>query len=232
MAVSRHVANPRVPRHDLAAPRNRAARDGGIATALCHLLVAWMALSMAVPAWAQAPTTLTAQTQRQLLSEPGTDVLGSPAASITVIEYFDYNCPYCKKLAPAFHEVASKDSSVAVVFKEWPIFGGISRYAARAALAAQRQGKYLRAHDALIGAPRLGTTEQVDDALRGAGVDLPRLKSDLSSHGAEIEALLARNEAEARGLGIRGTPGIVVGRRVVASISDSATLTAAIAAAR
>jgi len=73
-------------------------------------------------------------------------------ADVTVVEYFDYNCPFCKALAPAFHAFIDKDHAAAVLYKEWPIFGGVSIYAAQSALAANFQGKYLQAHDALISA--------------------------------------------------------------------------------
>jgi protein-disulfide isomerase len=108
----------------------------------------------------------------------------------------------------------------------------VSIYAAQSALAATYQSKYLQAHDALISAPRLAEETQVDAALRGAGIDMDRLKKDLAAHGASINALLMRNDAEARGLGMRGTPGVLIGRQRVSNLSDLAGLQAAVAASR
>ena len=191
-----------------------------------------LALGAAATVHAQQLPAIPAQIQKSILSEPGVPLLGSSHADVTVIEYFDYNCPYCKALAPVFHAFVEKDHVSSVLFKEWPVFGGVSVYAAQSALAAQYQGKYLQAHDALMAAPRLGEKSQVDSALRAAGIDMTQLHSDLIAHRASIEELLKRNEAEARGLGLRGTPGIVVGRRVVSGISSLEALRAAVALSR
>lgn len=197
-------------------------------------LLAVQAISMALPtmAGAQNPPPISAQVQRQLLHEPGVPLLGSTTANVTIVEYFDYNCPFCKALAPVFHPFIESDPAAAVLYKEWPIFGGVSVYAAQAALAASYQGKYLQAHDALISAPRLAENNQVDEALHRAGIDMDRLKKDWAAHRASIDTLLMRNDAEARALGIRGTPGVLVGRRRVSDLSDLAGLRAAAAASR
>jgi protein-disulfide isomerase len=84
----------------------------------------------------------------------------------------------------------------------------------------------------LISAPRLSQNEQVDETLLQAGIDISRMHRDLQQHGAEIEALLARNSNEARALGIRGTPGILVGRQTVSNVADLADLQAAVSNAR
>jgi protein-disulfide isomerase len=170
--------------------------------------------------------------QRSILKDSGTAVLGAANPEVTVVEYFDYNCPYCRKLAPSIHALVNNDHKVAVVFKEWPIFGGISVYAARSALASQWQGKYLTAHDALISAPRLSREAEVDETLRNAGIDLQELKRTLAARGAQINAILSRNDAEARSLGMRGTPGLLVGRAVATGIGDLAALQIAVAGAR
>ena len=181
---------------------------------------------------AQSPPLITAEAQKHILDEPGVPTSGAAHADITVVEYFDYNCPFCKALAPAFHAFIDKDHAAAVLYKEWPIFGGVSSYAAQSALAANFQGKYLQAHDALINAPRLAANSQVDAALRGAGIDMSQLKKDLVAHRALIDGLLMRNETEARRLGLRGTPGILAGRQLVSGISDLAALESAVAVSR
>jgi protein-disulfide isomerase len=188
-----------------------------------------------VMAWncsAQDVAQITAAGQHQMLSDPGSAILGAAHPDITVVEYLDYNCSFCRKLAPVFGMLVGSDPHVAVLYKDWPIFGGVSVYAAKAALAAQWQGKYLAAHDALIGAPRLAENAQVDAALAKAGIDMARLKKDLDVHGGAINELLARNQLEANALNLRGTPGLVVGRYVISNPGDLAGLESAVAHAR
>jgi protein-disulfide isomerase len=191
-----------------------------------------LALTLSGGAYAQNAALITAAGQKQMLNDPGTPLLGALHANITVVEYFDYNCSYCRKLAPAFGELVARDRGVAVLYKEWPIFHGVSTYAARLALATQWQGKYLQAHDALISAPRLAQEGQVDDTLRQAGIDMTRLKADLAAHGAAIDEILKRNELEANALNLRGTPGLVVGRYVVSDVDSLESLQADVAHAR
>lgn len=145
--------------------------------------------------------------------EPG--YLGAAKPDVTILEYFDYNCPYCRTLAPVLRALLVQDRRVAVIYKEWPIFGGISVYAARSALAAQWQGKYLVAHDALFRGPELTKKQDVDEALARVGIDLARLRKDEVRHAADIEASLERNDAEAHSLNLRGTPGVVLGGKVL-----------------
>jgi protein-disulfide isomerase len=188
--------------------------------------------TFASQSFAQNSALVTAAGQKQVLTDPGVPLLGSPHPNITVVEYFDYNCGYCRKLAPAFGALVGKDPSVAVLYKEWPIFGGVSKYAARSALAAQWQGKYLQAHEALMGAPRLAQEAQVDMALQQAGIDMSRLKKDLETHGSAIDQLLQRNEMEAGALDMKGTPGLMAGRFVVWNIGDLQGLQEAVDNAR
>jgi protein-disulfide isomerase len=162
--------------------------------------------------------------QHAMLANPGIQAAGARDADVTIVEYFDYNCPYCKTLAPTLQSLLLSDHKVAIVYKDWPIFGGVSVYAAKSALAAQWQGKYLLAHDALISGPRLAQQDQVDSTLRSAGVNLATLKSDLASHSEDINGLLTRNNVEARALGLKGTPGIVIGRQLLPGTADLSAL--------
>jgi protein-disulfide isomerase len=206
---------------------NHRARNRGVAALLGAAIAA-----VALAAFAQTPSSISPEAQKRIIDAPGVSVLGATSPDVVVVEYFDVNCPFCRKLAPSFRSLLNSDPKVAVVFKDWPIFGGVSVYAARCALAAQWQGKYEKAHDALISAPRLSQNEQVDETLLQAGIDISRMHRDLQQHGAEIEALLTRNSNEARALGIRGTPGILVGRQTVSNVSDLADLQAAVSNAR
>jgi protein-disulfide isomerase len=167
-----------------------------------------------------------------ILRNPGTPVVGAADADVSLVEYFDYNCPYCKKLAPALQALLKADARVALVYKDWPILGDVSAYAARSALAAGFQGKYLLAHDTLMGAARLASDSQVDSLLRHAGLNMVQLKADAISHAVVINDLLQRNDTEARALGIRGTPGLLVGRHIINGVYDVAGLQQAVAIAR
>src|SRR5438309_10260835 len=143
---------------------------------------------------AQEVRTITAQAAAAIAARPETPAAGARAGDVTIIEFLDYNCPFCKKTAPELQKLLRADPRVRILYKEWPIFGDVSEYAARSALAANWQGKFLAAHNALIGAPNdLDETSQVDAVLKAAGVDLTQLSRDRSAHAAEITAILARN---------------------------------------
>ncbi len=170
--------------------------------------------------------------QKQMLANPGTDLAGARKPDVVIVEYFDYNCPFCKKLVPTLQTLIAQDPNIAVLYKEWPILGDVSTYAASSALAAGWQGKYLAAHDALISGPRLARNEQVDSILQGAGVNLDVLNKDRTTHAKEIAALLERSDEEAHALYLEGTPGIVVGRQLVAGITDLSELKKLVAQSR
>jgi protein-disulfide isomerase len=191
-------------------------------------LLPWLATMTLQCFWTAAPAEeiqlITADGQREMLAAPGTDAVGARNPDVTIVVYFDYNCPYCKRLVPVFQGILAADRKIAVLYKDWPILGDVSVYAARSALAARWQHKYRVAHDALMSGPRLEENTQVDAILRQAGVDLDALRKDRTIHAADIDALLARNEEEASLLELRGTPGIVVGRRLVPGIVDLSDL--------
>ena len=182
---------------------------------LTRALLQFTLLGVGIVAAARDMQVITASRQRELLADTETQRAGAANPDVTVIEYFDYNCPFCKELAPDLQALLRNDHGVAVVYKEWPIFGGVSVYAAKAALAAGFQGKYLVAHETLIDGPRLTQEDQVDAELKGAGVDMNLLARDRASHAAQIDALLKRNDREAHTLKMRGTPGILVDRQVL-----------------
>jgi protein-disulfide isomerase len=195
---------------------------------LALLANAWLAGAAA----AQDVAIITRAGQKEMLKNPGTPPVGANNPDVVIVEYFDYNCPYCKKIVPTLQSLLAQDPKIAVVYKDWPILGPVSVYAASAALAAGYQGKYLAAHDALISGPRLAKDEQVDGALQKAGVNMDSLAKDRTAHAAEIAALLERNDEEAHALTLKGTPGVVVGRQLVAGIADAAMFTKLIANSR
>ena len=151
-----------------------------------------------------------------LAQPPLMPAAGAKDADVTIVEFFDYNCPFCKETAPELVKLLHVDPKVRILYKEWPLFGDVSEYAARSALAANWQGKFLTAHDALIGAANdLDKNSQVDAILESVGVDLTQLARDRTAHAAEITAILSRDAQEAAALGFKGTPGIVVGRQLL-----------------
>jgi protein-disulfide isomerase len=181
---------------------------------------------------AQDLDLITLEGQKQMLANPGTEPVGARNPDVTIVEYFDYNCPYCKTVVPTLQALLAQDPKVALVYKDWPVLGPVSAYAAASALAAGWQGKYLIAHDALISGPRLARNEQVDAILQKAGVNMDGLNRDRASHAKEIAALLARNDAEAHALTLDGTPGLVVGLQLLPGVAPLSFLKKLVANAR
>lgn len=147
-----------------------------------------------------------------VLRDPDNPVLGNPDGDIAIVEWFDYNCPYCRKLEPELRQVVQDDGKVRLVLKDWPILGPVSVVAARMALASKYQGKYVQAHDALFGVSSRLTEPRIDELLKEAGIDVDRAKRDLQLNAKAIDAMLARNNAQAEGLNFRGTPSFIVGK--------------------
>jgi protein-disulfide isomerase len=146
-----------------------------------------------------------------VLRDPEIPVLGNPQGDLTVVEYFDYQCPYCKKLAPEIAQVVREDGKIRLVLKDWPIFGAVSKSAAQLALAAKYQNKYQEAHEALIGAKERLSDATIPEFLTKAGVDVEKAKQDLVAHQRTIDELLIHNNAQADAFGFQGTPGFIVG---------------------
>lgn len=161
-------------------------------------------------AWAQRvdPDPLS---RDNMLNDAAIPVAGNPRGDIAIVEYFDYQCPYCKKVHPVLEKVAKDDGNLRLVFKNWPIFGGVSVVAARRVMAAQYQGKYGEAHDALMTATGRLTEPRLQELLTHAGVDLARAEADLRANAGAIDAALKRNADQAVAFGFQGTPAFIVG---------------------
>lgn len=170
------------------------------------------------------------QRSAQLLADPESPVGGNPDGDVTVVEFFDYNCGYCKQVAPVMQAVEQEDSGVRIVYKEFPILGPVSEYAARAALAARAQGKYLALHNAMINSRQRLSETLILEYAQNVGLDIDRLKIDMQAD--EIDAQFARNKTLARDLNITGTPGFVIGMQVLAGAADQATFENLISQAR
>ena len=174
-------------------------------------LAAAAALLSALPARSQEGLT-----PQQVLNDPDMPSVGAENADITIAEFMDYNCPYCRKSHPELKKLLKSDRKVRVIYKEWPVFSPVSDYAARMALAAKWQGKYEVAHDALMSAPkRYQRNKEVLAVLEKAGLDMARLDKDAAAHKADIDKLLARNSLQADTIGLQGTPSWLVESFVV-----------------
>ena len=163
--------------------------------------------AMSDQAYAQAEPT-----EAMVLHDPDNPVLGNPDGDITIVEWFDFNCPYCRRLEPELRQVVQDDGKVRLVLKDWPILGPVSVAAARVALACKYQGKYDKAHDAMIGVSSKLTEPRIYELIAGAGIDVDRAKQDLATNAKAIDGMLARNNETAEGLGFQGTPAFIVGK--------------------
>jgi len=171
-------------------------------------------------------------TEALVLRDPDVPVTGNASGDITIVEWFDYQCPYCRKLEPELRQVVQDDGKVRLVLKDWPILGPVSVVAARMALACKFQDKYNEAHDALIGVNSKLTEPRINELLTGAGIDLDRAKRDLAANTNAIDAILARNNDQATAFGFRGTPSFIVGKFRVPGALTIAQFEQAIADAR
>jgi protein-disulfide isomerase len=174
----------------------------------------------------------TVLTEALVLRDPEIPVAGNAAGDITIVEYFDYQCPYCRKIEPELHQVVQDDGKVRLVLKDWPILGPVSVTAARMALASKFQEKYVQAHEALIGVNSKLTEPRIRELLAGAGIDVDRATRDLATNAKAIDAILARNNDQATAFGFRGTPSFIVGKFRVPGVLTMAQFEQIIADAR
>lgn len=177
----------------------------------------FVALALSVIALAASGTASAAEYGfKDLLKDPGVPRIGAAAPDVVIVMYGDYNCGFCKRMEPVLADAVKTDSRLAIIHKDWPIFGDVSEHAARVALAAAYQGKYEAVHRAFMLSPtRLSDKAMIDAVAKQAGVDWPRLIRDLKARGGEIDAILARNEREAMLLQFQGTPGLVINGYVI-----------------
>jgi protein-disulfide isomerase len=173
-----------------------------------------------------------AVSRERVLRDPDIPATGNPNGDITVVEFFDYQCPYCKALHPYFKKAVEEDGKVRVVSKSWPIFGDISVYAARLVLATKYQNKYAEAHEALISATAKLDEARVQEVLSQAGVDIKRAQNDLQKNAQAIDAALARTNEQAEILGFRGTPSFIFNTLRFSGVLDAEGFKAAFADAR
>jgi protein-disulfide isomerase len=151
----------------------------------------------------------------ELFNDPDSPVGGNPQGDVTLVEFFDYRCPYCKRVHPDLQALMQEDRNLRFIYKEWPILGAESVFAARAALAARAQGKYHAFHAALMEVRGTLTEAIVLGAAKTAVLDVDQLKRDIAAQKEKTEASFARTSDLAAALEIRGTPAFVIGDLVI-----------------
>jgi protein-disulfide isomerase len=165
-----------------------------------------------------------------LLNDPETPVIGNPSGDVTVVEFSDYQCPYCKRAHTTVEAVLKADNKVRVVFKDLPILGEPSRIASLAALAARNQDKYRALHNALLEYNGKLDRDRIMEIAKSVGLDVEKLQKDMED--PKLVKIIERNMALASALGVRGTPAFVIGNQFVPGAVDADTLKRLIAEAR
>lgn len=182
-----------------------------IVTALASALGLASLLAGPTQTIAQAAKEHPILNERAVLHDPDVPVLGNPKGDVTIVEFFDYQCPYCRKMHPDLMRLVAEDGKIRLVLKDWPILTQFSQVAAKLALAARFQGKYAETHAALMETSGRLDQDKIRAAAVKAGLDLDKVDADVKTKGPEIAAVLARNAEQADALGLNGTPGLLVG---------------------
>ncbi len=164
-------------------------------------------------AQAAASAELLNQQRDFLENDPNAPFMGAEAPTAVIVEFFDYNCPYCKRAAGDVKALLEGDDEVRVVYREWPILGEGSVFAARAALAAREQGLYEEMHWALMGLRGRAEEASVMAAAREVGLDIDQMLADINA--PEIAAHIDASRGLAQALGFTGTPSFVIGDALV-----------------
>jgi protein-disulfide isomerase len=166
----------------------------------------------------------------ELLHDPNSAVGGNPDGNVTLVEFFDYRCPYCKAIEPSLEALIKEDGELRVVYKEFPILGPVSVFASRVAIAALKQGKYAEFHDRMMALRGTIDDAAVMNVAKASGLDITELKADMTS--AKTDAVIQHNYALADALGIDATPALVIGNQLTMGAVDIDGLRQLIANAR
>lgn len=171
-----------------------------------------------------------AEHAKALYSDPGDHVAGNPEGDITIVEFFDYRCGYCKRSFQPLMDFVKKDGNVRLVLKEFPILGPASLEASKAAMAAKRQGRYMEMHSGLYAHKGDLDAEAIDAIAKKAGVDVAQMRKDMEDQAFADQVSRTYRLAEA--LGIDGTPAFVAGGTVYPGMADADRLAQMAAHAR
>jgi protein-disulfide isomerase len=173
----------------------------------------------------------TLTSQRELLEQdPNAPVLGNPDGDVTIVEFFDYNCPYCRQVKPEVQALLENDSDIRLVYREWPILGDGSVFAAKAALASRNQGKYEQFHWAMMAMNGRAEEASVLRIADEVGLDLEQLRRDMNA--PEVDEHIATSMRLTQSLGFNGTPSFVIGDTLVPGFVEQDTLAELVAQTR
>ena len=180
--------------------------------AACALLLA----ATGTTSWAAAPKPFdehaSIEEQRRYFTEDDVaPMVKPPNYDVTIVEYMDYQCPYCRATHEPLKQLLAKDHKIRVIFRDWPIFGDASSAAALIAVGSKYQGKYLAVHDALMETPLPLNQAKIKAAVKKAGANWDQIQKDIDKHSEEIEDLFQRNDKQAQLMGLEGTPGFIIG---------------------
>jgi protein-disulfide isomerase len=159
-----------------------------------------------------------AEGRLEIEQDEGSFVGGNVNGDISLVEFFDYRCSYCKKAHNVVRDLLEQDGNIRFVYKEFPILGPDSVLASQAALASRKQGKYLAFHNALMSAQGSLNLDRIFEIAEDTGVNVARLETDMKD--PEINEIIGRNHALAQKLNIGGTPAFVVGDQLLAGMAD------------
>lgn len=168
--------------------------------------------------------------RNRLEDDPNAIVLGNVEGDVTVVEFFDYNCPYCRRVMPEVEALVAQDPNVRLVYREWPILGDGSVFAARAALAARNQGLYEPFHVAMMGMNERAVEASVLRVARDVGLDIDQLLVDMEA--PEIDEHIQTSMELSRALGFNGTPSFVIGDELIPGYVEAQVLIEQVRAAR
>lgn len=176
-----------------------------------------LALCLAVPAIAspsppQLDDSAPIAEQRRYFTEDNVAPSITPKSyDVTIVEYMDYQCPYCRATQEPLNKLVASDPKVRIIFRDWPGFGPASSKAALISIASKYQGKHSAVHDALMETPLPLNDVTIKAAVKRAGANWDQIQKDIETHSEEIEDLLARNDRQAQLLGLDATPGFIIG---------------------
>lgn len=169
---------------------------------LRKLLSSFLLLALSLSVYAQPVT--------DLLHQKNNPIGGNPNGTISIVEFFDYQCSHCITMAPAIESIIKTNPDVRVVYKDIPIRGPISEIAARAALAANKQGKYSVLSHALLTSDKLLTEATILEIAKNSGINVKKLQNDMGSK--PIYQQLDANIELAKRLKLMGTPAVFIGK--------------------
>lgn len=147
-----------------------------------------------------------------VLDDPDIPVLGNPQGDVTIVEFFDYQCPFCKRGHEDLLALVAGDGNIRLMMRDWPVFGAPSVLAAQLVLGAASLGEYASAHGALMATEGRLAAPQIRRALAGVGVDHIAAEDAFRRDRTRWDALLSRNAAHAARMGLQGTPVFAIGR--------------------